>query len=110
MIGENTKIDNLVQVAHNVRLKGRGCPAGGDDRHFGQLHHRRRRDVGGGAGLADHITVGDGARVAADAGVMHDIPAGERWVGSPARPARKFMREVAWLSKMASTRGGGTTK
>jgi UDP-3-O-[3-hydroxymyristoyl] glucosamine N-acyltransferase len=61
---------------------------------------------GGGAGIADHINIGDRARVAADAGVMRDIPGGEMWVGAPARPVRKFMREMAWLSKMAAARGG----
>jgi UDP-3-O-[3-hydroxymyristoyl] glucosamine N-acyltransferase len=106
VIGEHTKIDNLVQIAHNVRL-GRGCLLAAMTGISGSCHVGDGVAFGGGAGLADHVNVGDGARVSADAGVMRDIPAGERWVGSPARPARQFMREFAWVSKMANIRGGG---
>ena len=105
VIGENTKIDNLVQIAHNVRL-GRGCLLAAMTGISGSCVIGDEVAFGGGAGLADHVNVGDRARVAADAGVMRDIPAGEMWVGAPAKPARQFMREVAWLSKMAGTRGG----
>ena len=105
VIGENTKIDNLVQIAHNVRL-GRGCLLAAMTGISGSCVIGDGVMFGGGAGLADHVNVGDRARVAADAGVMRDIPAGEMWVGAPARPVRQFMREVAWLSKMAGTRGG----
>jgi UDP-3-O-[3-hydroxymyristoyl] glucosamine N-acyltransferase len=63
--------------------------------------------MGGSVGIADHLSVGAGARIAARAGVMHDIPAGEVWAGAPAKPIRKFMRESAWLAKMASARGEG---
>jgi UDP-3-O-[3-hydroxymyristoyl] glucosamine N-acyltransferase len=61
---------------------------------------------GGRAGVADHVTIGDGARVGAAAGVMKDIPAGETWGGMPARPIRKWMRETAWLAKMATRKEG----
>jgi UDP-3-O-[3-hydroxymyristoyl] glucosamine N-acyltransferase len=105
VIGENTKIDNLVQIAHNVRL-GRGCLLAAMTGISGSCNVGDGVAFGGGAGIADHVNIGDRARVAADAGVMRDIPAGEMWVGSPARPSRKFMREMAWVSKMAHTRGG----
>jgi UDP-3-O-[3-hydroxymyristoyl] glucosamine N-acyltransferase len=106
VIGENTKIDNLVQIGHNVRL-GRGCLLAAMTGISGSCIVGDGVAFGGGAGIADHINIGDRARVAADAGVMRDIPAGEMWVGSPARPVRQYMREVAWLSKMATTRKGG---
>ena len=105
VIGENTKIDNLVQIAHNVRL-GRGCVLAAMVGISGSCNVGDGVAFGGGAGIADHINIGDRARVAADAGVMRDITAGEMWVGAPARPVRKFMREMAWLSKMANARGG----
>ena len=105
VIGENTKIDNLVQIAHNVRL-GRGCVLAAMVGISGSCNVGDGVAFGGGAGIADHINIGDRARVAADAGVMRDIPGGEMWVGAPARPVRKFMREMAWLSKMAAARGG----
>jgi UDP-3-O-[3-hydroxymyristoyl] glucosamine N-acyltransferase len=106
VIGENTKIDNLVQIGHNVRL-GRGCLLAAMTGISGSCIVGDGVAFGGGAGIADHIKIGDRARVAADAGVMRDIPAGEMWVGTPAKPVRQFMREVAWLSKMAGTRKGG---
>ncbi|HUO22978.1 MAG TPA: UDP-3-O-(3-hydroxymyristoyl)glucosamine N-acyltransferase [Caulobacteraceae bacterium] len=107
VIGENTKIDNLVQIAHNVRL-GRGCLLAARTGISGSCEIGDGVAFGGGAGLADHVNVGDGARVGADAGVMRDIPAGTMWIGSPARPTRQYMRELAWVSKMAATRGGGS--
>ena len=59
---------------------------------------------GGKAGIGDHITIGEGARVAAGAGVLADIPAGETWSGYPARPIRQFLRETVWLAKQASAK------
>lgn len=106
VIGEGAKLDNLVHIAHNVRI-GRNCLiaaavgiAGsstvGDDVMFG-----------GQAGVADHLTIGDGARIAGGAGVLSDVPAGETWSGYPARPLRRFLRESAWLAKQARSRVKG---
>ena len=57
--------------------------------------------LGGQAGIAGHLTIGAGAQVAAAAGVMTDIPAGQRWAGAPAKPVRKFFREVAAIKRLA---------
>jgi UDP-3-O-[3-hydroxymyristoyl] glucosamine N-acyltransferase len=105
VIGENTKIDNQVQIAHNVQI-GRGCLLAAQTGISGSVKVGDGVAFGGGAGIADHLTIGDRARIAADAGVMRDVPAGEMWVGAPARPLRRFMREMAWLAKMANARGG----
>jgi UDP-3-O-[3-hydroxymyristoyl] glucosamine N-acyltransferase len=59
---------------------------------------------GGRAGIADHVTIGAGARIAAAAGVIRDVPAGESWGGTPARPARQWLRETAWITAMAGRR------
>jgi UDP-3-O-[3-hydroxymyristoyl] glucosamine N-acyltransferase len=107
VIGEQTKIDNLVQIAHNVRL-GRNCLLAAQTGISGSCEVGDGVAFGGRAGIADHIRVGDGARIAAAAGVMKDVPAGEMWVGSPARPIRRFMRETAWLAKQAKARGEGS--
>lgn len=107
VIGAGTKIDNLVQVAHNVKL-GRNCLLAGHVGLSGSVTVGDGVIFGGRAGIADHLTIGSGAQVAAAAGVMHDIPAGERWAGAPAKPVRKFMRESAWLARMASA-GKGTS-
>jgi len=102
VIGAHTKIDNLVQVAHNVRL-GRNCMLAGHVGLSGSVVVGDGAMFGGRAGIAEHLTIGAGARVAAAAGVMHDIPAGEMWAGTPARPIRQFMRETAWLTRAAVT-------
>ncbi len=106
VIGENCKIDNLVQIAHNVRL-GRNCVLTGQVGLSGSVVVGDGAVFGGRAGIADHLTIGAGAQIAAAAGVMHDVPAGERWAGAPAKPIRRFMRETAWLARMAGTREGG---
>lgn len=56
--------------------------------------------LGGAVGIADHITIGDGAQIAASSGVMHDIPAGEYWGGTPATPARDQIRLLAATRKL----------
>jgi UDP-3-O-[3-hydroxymyristoyl] glucosamine N-acyltransferase len=61
---------------------------------------------GGRAGIADHVRIGAGAEIAAASGVMHDVPAGERWAGAPAKPIRQWFRETAWVAKSATGRGG----
>jgi UDP-3-O-[3-hydroxymyristoyl] glucosamine N-acyltransferase len=60
--------------------------------------------MAGKVGLVDHITVGTGATLGGQAGVMSDVPAGARWIGSPAQPVREFMKGVATLRRLA--RGG----
>jgi len=107
VIGENTKIDNLVQIAHNVRV-GRNCVMAAHTGISGSVTIGDGVQFGGRAGIADHLTIGDGARIAAAAGLMNDVPAGETWGGFPARPIRQWMREAAWLTKHAARREGGT--
>ena len=109
VIGENTKIDNLVQIAHNVRV-GRNCAMAAHTGISGSVLIGDGVQFGGRAGVADHVTIGDGARIAAASGVMKDVPAGETWGGSPARPLRRWMRENAWLSRMAARRGEGAVE
>jgi UDP-3-O-[3-hydroxymyristoyl] glucosamine N-acyltransferase len=60
--------------------------------------------LGGQVGLADHITVGECARLAAQSGVMHDVPPGVQWMGSPAKPVRAFMRDLVLLGRMGRER------
>lgn len=110
VIGENSKIDNLVQVAHNVVI-GRNCVVAGHSGLSGSSVLGDGVQLGGRVGLADHVTIGAGARLAAASGVMHDVPAGETWAGLPARPRRQFFRETVWLTKAAASRrerGGAT--
>ena len=103
VIGENTKIDNLVQIAHNVVI-GRNCVIAGHCGLSGSAVVGDWVQIGGHVGLADHVAIGTGARLAALSGVMRDVPPGESWCGSPAVPVRQFFREVAWLQKAAARR------
>lgn len=105
VVGEGTKIDNLVQVAHNVRI-GRFCLIAAHTGLSGSVVVEDGAMFGGRAGVADHFTIGRGARVAAAAAVFRDVPAGETWSGYPARPVRQFLREAAWVAKQARSRGG----
>ncbi|HEX2800783.1 MAG TPA: UDP-3-O-(3-hydroxymyristoyl)glucosamine N-acyltransferase [Phenylobacterium sp.] len=105
VIGANTKIDNQVQIAHNVRV-GRNCVMAAHTGISGSVTIGDGVQFGGRAGVTDHVTIGDGARVGAASGVMKDVPAGETWVGMPARPVRRWMREAAWLARMAGRKEG----
>lgn len=105
VIGENTKIDNLVQIAHNV-VVGRNCVLAAHTGLSGSVTVGDGAMFGGRAGIADHLNIGARAQIAAAAGVMHDVPDGEVWCGAPARPIRRFMRETAWLSKNAARKSG----
>ena len=97
-IGENTKIDNLVQVGHNCRI-GRNCVLAGRVGISGSVTIGDGAQLGGSVGIADHVNIGAGARLAAGTGVMRDIPAGETWGGFPARPIKRWMREIAWITR-----------
>jgi UDP-3-O-[3-hydroxymyristoyl] glucosamine N-acyltransferase len=103
VIGENTKIDNLVQIAHNVRI-GRNCVIAGLTGISGSVVVGDNVMMGGGVGLADHVVIGDGAQLAARSGFMHDVPAGEVWAGYPAKPMKEAMREFATIRKLAQIR------
>ena len=103
VIGEGTKIDNLVQIGHNVTI-GRHCLIASAVRNIRDLHRGRLRMLGGQVGVADHVTIGEGAMLGGQSGVMRDVPAGEQWVGVPAKPVRTFMREIAVLGRMARER------
>lgn len=108
VIGEGARIDNLVQIAHNVRI-GRNCLIAAHVGISGSTVVGDGVIFGGKAGVADHRRVGEGARVAAAASVLSDVPAGETWSGYPARPLRRFLRETAWVAKQARARTKGET-
>jgi UDP-3-O-[3-hydroxymyristoyl] glucosamine N-acyltransferase len=99
VVGEGTKIDNLVQIAHNV-VVGRHCVLAAQVGVSGSCTLGDFVAIGGQAGLAGHLNIGAGAQIAAAAGLMHDVPAGARWGGMPARPARDWWKDVANLKKL----------
>ncbi len=99
VIGAGTKIDNLVQVGHNVRM-GQRCLVMAQVGISGSTRIGDSAIIAGQAGLAGHITIGAGARIAGQAGVFGDVPAGETWSGYPARPHRESMRVQAAAHKL----------
>ncbi len=98
-IGAGTKIDNLVQVAHNV-VVGEGCLLVAQVGIAGSTTLGRSVALGGQAGLAGHIHLEDGVMVAAQAGVHDNQPKGAVIGGSPAMPMRKFARVAAALGRL----------
>jgi len=100
IIGEGTKIDNLVQIAHNV-VVGRHCIVVAQAGVSGSTAIGDFVALGGQTGLTGHLEIGAGAQIAAQSGVMNDVPAGARWGGSPAKPIREWFREVAVVTKLA---------
>ncbi|MGH7012168.1 MAG: UDP-3-O-(3-hydroxymyristoyl)glucosamine N-acyltransferase [Caulobacteraceae bacterium] len=105
IVGENTKIDNLVQIAHNVVI-GRNCVLVAHTGISGAVEIGDGCMFGGRAGTVEHIRIGAGARISAGAGVTKDVPAGEAWGGYPARPLTRWKRETAWVSLRAGRRAG----
>ena len=97
-IGAGTRIDNLVQIAHGVRI-GRCCALAAQVGISGSATIEDFSLLGGQAGVAGHLRVGRGAKVAAQSGVMADVPAGGAFGGTPAQPVRDIFREIAWLRK-----------
>ena len=100
VIGAGTKIDNLVHIAHNVRI-GRLCLLMAQVGIAGSAHIGDGVIFAGQSGLAGHREIGARARIAAKAGVISDVPAGETWSGYPARPHREALRASAALFKLA---------
>ena len=101
VIGAGTKIDNLVQIGHNVRV-GRLCIIMSQVGISGSTRIGDGVIIAGQAGLAGHITVGAGARIGGQSGVFGDVPAGETWSGYPARPHREALRAQAATFKLPS--------
>jgi UDP-3-O-[3-hydroxymyristoyl] glucosamine N-acyltransferase len=109
VIGAGSRLDNLVQIGHNVRL-GRGCVIVSQAGISGSTILEDHVMLGGQAGMTGHLRIGRRARIGAQAGVMADVPAGAEVVGSPAQPARAFFREVAAIRRLVreSKRPRGT--
>jgi UDP-3-O-[3-hydroxymyristoyl] glucosamine N-acyltransferase len=107
-IGEGTKIDNLVQIAHNC-LIGRHNLIVSQVGLAGSCKTGDYVVIAGHAGVKDHITIGDGAVLEAMSGVMENVPAGEKWVGIPATPARDQFRLISLIRKLPELREKLTT-
>ena len=99
IIGKGTKIDNLVQIAHNV-VSGEHCLIVAQAGIAGSTKLGNYVTLAGQVGLVGHIRIGDRVTIAAQSGVMQDVAAGEKWFGCPARPDRKAKREIIALRQL----------
>src|SRR6266508_210595 len=99
VIGAGTKIDNLVHIAHNVRIGAR-CLIMAEAGIAGSVQVGDEAVVAGQAGIRDHVTIGRGARLLVQAGIIADIPAGATVSGYPARSHREYLKAQAALYRL----------
>ena len=99
IVGAGTKIDNLVQIAHNVII-GKGCLFASHIAIAGSSEIGNGVVVAGQAGIKDHIKIGDGVVIGAQAGVITDIASGQRVLGSPAIDDKETKRIVLTTMKL----------
>ncbi len=103
-IGAGTKIDNLVQIGHNCRI-GRCCVIAAQTGLSGSVTVEDGAMIGGQVGIAEHRTVGQAGRIAAQSGIMWDVEPGTEVMGSPAGPLREFLRMHATLRTLSDSAG-----
>jgi UDP-3-O-[3-hydroxymyristoyl] glucosamine N-acyltransferase len=103
VIGEGTKIDNQVQVGHNVVI-GRHCILVAQTGLSGSTTLGDHVVLGARVGTNNHVTIGEGAQIAAISIVNDDVPPGARWGGTPAKPVKLWFREMKMLEQMAKGR------
>jgi len=99
VIGKGTKIDNLVQLAHNVTI-GEHCILCGQVGIAGSVRVGNYVTMAGQVGLAGHLQIGNQVTIGAQAGVMNNIPDGEKWLGAPAQPDRQMKRTFIALQRL----------
>jgi UDP-3-O-[3-hydroxymyristoyl] glucosamine N-acyltransferase len=109
MIGEGTKIDNLVQIGHNVVI-GRHCVIVAGAGISGSATLEDFVVLGGHVGVVGHLRIGKGAQIAGSSNIKDDVPPGARWGGTPAKPVRDWFREMTMVSMMAKRGQTGASK
>ena len=103
VIGAGTKLDNQVQIAHNVRV-GRHCAIAAQTGIAGSVTIGDGVLMGGHCGIADNLTIGSGARLGGYAAVMDHIAPSATFLGYPAVPSRDFFRQISAVQRLAGTR------
>jgi UDP-3-O-[3-hydroxymyristoyl] glucosamine N-acyltransferase len=108
-IGEGTKIDNLVQIGHNV-VVGRYCVIVSQTGIAGSVEMGDGVVLGGQVGISGHVKIGSGAQIAATSSVIKDVPPGAKWGGTPAKPLSVYFREIALVQKLTAARSAAFKK
>ncbi len=101
VIGAGTRLDNGVQIAHNVHV-GRNCAFAAHVAISGSVTVGDFVQMGGQVGMSEHLRIGNGVRIGAQAGVISDLEEKAVVVGSPAQPIKAFFRQVAVLKRLAA--------
>ena len=104
VIGSGTKIDNLVHIAHNVRIGAR-CLIMAQAGVAGSVQVEDDVIIGGQAGISDHLTIGRGARLLVQSGHIADVPADATVFGTPSRPHREYLRAQVAMHRLAKIVG-----
>lgn len=104
IIGKGSRIDNLVQIAHNVVL-GENCVIVAQVGIAGSTRLGRFVIAAGQVGIAGHISIGDGVKIAAQSGIMRDIQPGETVAGSPAVSVRDWHKQTVALARLIKSKG-----
>ena len=99
IVGRGSKIDNLVQLGHNVTL-GEHCLIVSQTGIAGSTKLGDNVTLGGQVGLAGHLKIGNGVSIGAQSGVMHNIPDGETWIWTPAQPDRQAKRQMIAMQQL----------
>jgi UDP-3-O-[3-hydroxymyristoyl] glucosamine N-acyltransferase len=99
IIGEGTKLDNLVQIGHNCRV-GKHVVIAGGTMLAGSVTVGDYTQIGGMVSIADHLNVGSQCKIAGRAALMHDMPDGETWAGVPGKPLKRAAREELAIQKL----------
>ena len=99
VIGKGTKIDNLVQIAHNVSI-GEHCIVVAQVGIAGSTKIGNYVTIAGQVGIAGHLRIGDKVTIAAQSGVMNHVPEGQKWLGSPAQPDRVMKRQFIAVERL----------
>lgn len=105
IIRRGAKIDNLVQIAHNVEV-GAGCLFAAQVGISGSSKIGKYVMMGGQVGIAGHLSIGDGVQIVAQSGLMRDVAPGQAVAGSPAVAAKEYWRQIAALGRLIKTKKG----